>query len=269
MVIGASIIVPGLSGGTMALVLGIYDQLIMEINGFLSKNWRNHLGFLIPLGLGMVASVFLLAGLLDWLFLYYPKQTSFAFQGLVLGVVPYLFVKSNAKVNFKQLHYGLLMMGLLLTASMIFVQDTNITVISDPDFLTYLQLFFAGVVGSIALILPGLSGSLVLIVLGAYHTILNAVNTRDFLILAVVSLGMGTGIVLTSRLIKYCLLNYQHATYAVVIGLVIGSGIVIFPGWPVGVMDLITSMVSFLIGFGIAFIFGQFEARKLQRTKVI
>lgn len=82
MLMGASDVVPGVSGGTIAVVLGIYDRLIEAINGFFTKEWKKHLKFLLPLGIGVVTSILLLARLIEWLFEHYPGPTQFFFPGI-------------------------------------------------------------------------------------------------------------------------------------------------------------------------------------------
>lgn len=80
LLMGATDLVPGISGGTIAVLLGIYDRLIAAISGIFSKEWKKHIGFLIPLGLGMVIAIFLLASLIEWLFEHYPGPTQFFFS---------------------------------------------------------------------------------------------------------------------------------------------------------------------------------------------
>src|SRR5690625_4540379 len=111
---GASDVIPGVSGGTIAVLLGIYDQLVGAINGLFSRNWRKHLGFLIPLALGIAVAIFTLARLMDWLLKHYSGPTFFFFLGLIIGVIPYLFQEADVKTNFKTKHYILLLIGAIL-----------------------------------------------------------------------------------------------------------------------------------------------------------
>ncbi|WP_067837595.1 DUF368 domain-containing protein [Amphibacillus sediminis] len=251
---GAIDVVPGVSGGTIALVLGIYDQLILSINGLFSKDWRKHLSFLIPLGIGIVSAVWLLSGLLEWLFEHHPKPTQFAFLGLILGVLPYLLKRSGASENFRVTHYLMLLIGVVIAGSLAFLHGNEAFVIVDIHLREYVFLFFAGFLGSTAMILPGISGSLVLLIIGAYGTVINAVSQLKFDILIVVAAGIGVGIIVMSKIIKYFLTHYAYATYAVVIGLVIGSIFVIFPGWPQTTFELITSAVAFFTGLAVAYL---------------
>ncbi|MCZ0702700.1 putative membrane protein [Natronobacillus azotifigens] len=264
LMMGASDVVPGVSGGTIALVLGIYDQLIQSINGFFSKEWKKHLGFLIPLGVGVVGAILSLSKVIGWLFDHYPVPTQFTFLGLILGVLPYLFKKSEAKVNFKGLHIGLLMVAAALVASLNILPGDATYIIPEMNFATYAYLFFTGFVASTAMILPGISGSLLLIILGAFGTIIHAVNELNLSILIVVALGIVTGIATMSKIIKYFLANFAIGTYAVVIGLVIGSIVVIFPGWPATVEETLLSIATFALGLFVAYVLGRVEYKEVK-----
>src|SRR5690625_5145324 len=96
-IMGGTDVIHGVSGGTIAVVLGIYDRLIAAINGIFSKDWKKHLGFLIPLGIGIVTAIFTLAHLMEWLLIYYPGPTFYFFLGLIIGVLPLLFREVDVK----------------------------------------------------------------------------------------------------------------------------------------------------------------------------
>ncbi|WP_017473818.1 DUF368 domain-containing protein [Amphibacillus jilinensis] len=265
MLMGASDVVPGVSGGTIALVLGIYDQLIVSINGLFTKDWKKHLGFLIPLGVGVVGAILLLARAIEWLFDHYPKPTQFVFLGLILGILPYLFRKSEAKVNFKLSHYLLLLVAIIFAASLNFLHGDEAFVITEVNITTYFYMFSSGFLASTAMILPGISGSLILLIIGTYGTLIHAVNELHIDILIAVALGIGLGILTMSKIIKYFLTHYTHATYATVIGLVIGSIVVIFPGWPTAGAELILSILAFALGLAIAYLLGRVEYKEAMK----
>ncbi|MDC3417043.1 DUF368 domain-containing protein [Aquibacillus salsiterrae] len=259
LLMGASDVVPGVSGGTIAVVLGIYDRLIQAINGFFSKEWKQQLGFLIPLGIGIVTAVFVLADLIEWLFEHYPGPTQFAFLGLIVGVLPYLFHKSDAKQTFKIQHIFLLLIGIIIVASMLFFRSAETEPVQTITTSTYLWLFFSGFIASSAMILPGISGSFMLLVIGSYTTILNAVSEFKLDIIVVVVVGIGLGIIFMSKIIHYFFEKYTTGTFAVVIGLVMGSVVVIFPGWPASSGEMIISVVTFAVGLLVAFLLGRVE----------
>ncbi len=256
---GASDVVPGVSGGTIAVVLGIYDRLIESINGLFSREYKKHLGFLIPLGIGILSAIVILAKLIEWLFEYYPRPTQFAFLGLIIGVLPFLFNKSNAKQNFKLMHYLFILIGMCIVGSMVFFHTGEPEVVKTFETSTYIWLFLSGFVASAAMILPGISGSFLLLIIGSYTTIINAINERNLFVIAVVGIGIVLGILLMSKVIHYCLEHFPIITYAFVIGMVIGSIFVIFPGFPTTMIQSIVCILTFALGLLVAYILGRVE----------
>src|SRR5690625_1609054 len=234
MAMGISDVVPGVSGGTIAVILGIYDQLIASINGLFSRKWKSHLGFLVPLAVGMGLAIFTFSRVMNWLLKYHEQLTYYFFLGLIIGILPYLFHESDAKATFKWQHILLLLVGVLLISFLPLNPDEGI-IIENKTFTTYLLLFFAGFIASAAMILPGISGSFVLVVIGVYKTVIHAVSTFDIKVIIVVGIGIALGIVTMSKIIHYFLKHYRTATFALIIGLVIGSVFVIFPGWAIGI----------------------------------
>ena len=259
LIMGASDVIPGVSGGTIAVLLGIYDRLIAAINGLLSKDWKKQLGFLIPLGIGIVTAIFLLANLIEWLFEHYPGPTQFFFLGLILGVLPYLFHKAEAKQTFKRRHILLLIIGIIIVASMAFFNPNEGDVIENITGTTYVLLFFSGFIGSSAMIIPGISGSFMLLLIGVYTTIISAISNLQLDIIVVTGLGIAVGLVVMSKVINFFLTNYYTGTFAVIIGLVIGSIFVVFPGWPASTSVLLISVVTFAAGLFVAYILGKVE----------
>ena len=259
LLMGATDVIPGISGGTIALLLGIYERLIDAINGFFSKDWKKQLGFLVPLGIGMVTAIFLFANIIEWLFMYYPGPTKFFFLGLILGVLPYLLHKADAKNSFRMKHIGMMLIGVILVSVLGFASVGDGEVIADVTASTYVLLFVSGIIGSSAMILPGISGSFMLLVLGVYTTVISAISNFQFDIIIATGLGIALGFVIMSRIVGYFLNNHFTATFAATIGLVIGSVFVILPGWPESLMLMFASIATFLSGLLTAYILGRIE----------
>ncbi|SIS57067.1 DUF368 domain-containing protein [Salimicrobium flavidum] len=259
MMMGASDVVPGVSGGTIAVVLGIYDRLIEAINGFFSKEWKRHLKFLLPLGIGVVTSILLLANVIEWLFDHYPAQTKFFFLGLIIGVLPFLSKKAEMKYNFRMKHYVLMLIGALVVSSLAFFQPEESEAIGNLSSGMYLLLFFSGMIASSAMILPGISGSFLLLIIGVYTTVIEGVSNLQLDVIAVVGAGIAIGIVVMSKIVKYFLDHYTSGTYAVIIGLVLGSVVVIYPGLSGNATMLFVSVLAFLGGLFAAWGLGRVE----------
>ncbi|WP_101846651.1 DUF368 domain-containing protein [Halobacillus sp. Marseille-P3879] len=259
LLMGASDVVPGVSGGTIAVVLGIYDQLIEAINGFFSREWKKHLRFLLPLGIGIGTSILMLAKLIEWLFEHYPAPTQFFFLGLIIGVIPYLTHKADVKHNFTGKHYIILLIGLLLVASMAIFQTSEGAPMTDLSLASYVGLFFSGWLASSAMILPGISGSFLLLIIGMYSTIISGISNLRFDIILVVGLGIVIGILVMSKVVKFFLENYTSGTFALIIGLVVGSIFVIFPGIPENGAMWTACIGTFAGGLSAAWLLGRVE----------
>ncbi len=259
LLMGVTEVIPGISSGTIALLIGIYERLIEAINGFFSKEWKKHLGFLLPLGIGMITAIFLLAGAIEWLLIHYPKPTQYFFLGLILGVLPYLFHKADAKNSFRWKHFLFMLIGIIFVSVLGYVSVSNGEIITEITASTYMFLFFSGMIGSSALIIPGISGSFMLLILGVYPTVIAAISNLQFDIIIVTGLGIALGFIVMSRIVGYFLKNHFTLTFAAAIGLVIGSIFVILPGWPETTGLLLASIVTFLGGLLTAYILGRVE----------
>lgn len=262
LIMGASDVIPGVSGGTIAVLLGIYDRLIASINGLLTKDWKRHLKFLLPLVMGILLAIILLSRLIEWLFAYYPQPTQFFFLGLILGILPNLFRQADAAHVFTFRHILLLLLGAVLCGSLVFLHPGEGQVIEEIHASTYTLFFFSGMLASAAMILPGISGSFMLLVIGVYQTVINAVSEMKLDILVVTAVGIVIGILFMSKLINHFMARYRIGTFAVVIGLVIGSIFVIFPGWPASGSLVLLSILAFAIGLCAAYILGKVEYKQ-------
>ena len=223
---GASDVVPGVSGGTMALILGIYEELILSIKAF---DWdcirlvirgrfselldKVPFGFLLPLGMGILTAIFTLARGLSWLLNAYPVAVWSFFFGLVLASAFVVGCRIE-KWNWSSL------LGIVLSAIAAYVL-VGLVPINTPETLSF--IFLCGAVAICAMILPGISGSFILVLLGKYHFVLEAVGRLDVVVLGVFTAGTATGILLFVRLLSWLLKTYHQITMAALTGLMIGS----------------------------------------------
>ena len=226
MAMGAADVVPGVSGGTIAFISGIYEELIGTISGIslgLFKIWKeegfqafwkkSNASFVLSLMLGMLTSVFSLMKLVHFLLENHPIPLWAFFFGLVLASVIYIGKQiSNWSISN--------VIGLILSAIGAFM-ITKLGVTQGADSLGY--LFFAGAIASCAMILPGISGSFILVLLGAYTTITQAVHDMDLKKITVVATGVITGLLSFSHLLKWLFKNYKNTTLAILTGFILGS----------------------------------------------
>lgn len=259
--IGITDLIPGVSGGTIAFILGIYEELLSSISGFFSRNWKKHIGFLLPLAIGMGGTLLIFSRLIEYLLKNYHAQMQFFFLGLIIGVLPLITRQANAKRNFKFGHYLLLIIVGAALASLSFIHPQEPEVITKLTSSNALGLFLAGWAGSMAMLLPGLSGSFVLLLLGVYSTAISALSNFNLPIIIVIGAGVMVGFVVSSKIIQYLLERFKYATFAVVIGLIIGSVFNIYPGLPNDGTFLMMSLLTFFIGLLVASLFGSIEKK--------
>ena len=229
---GLSDSVPGISGATIALLANIYERLISAIRSvnpivlcLLLTNrrlhaWRNIDGtFLVILGSGVGSGIFIAAKTILFLYQDYPEPLRAFFMGLVIASAWIL----RKKFSIKKLGNWLIwIIGFTFSVSLINL-DILVTEIS------YIYIFLCGFIAISAMILPGLSGAFILIILGAYEFILNALVTWDLSFIFVFSLGCLTGLAIFSRLLFWLLRNFRERTYALINGVLVGSLYVLWP----------------------------------------
>lgn len=259
--IGACDLIPGVSGGTIAFIFGIYEELLQSISGFFSKDWRKHIGFLLPLVIGMGATLLLFSRLIEYLLNNYHAQTQFFFLGLIIGIVPFITKQVNVKRNFKLGHYLLVLLVGVGLASLAFISPPDYGTITKLTSSNALGLFFAGWAGSMAMLLPGISGSFILLILGVYSTAIGALSNLNIPIIAVIGLGVVVGFIVSSKVIRFLLEHFQYVTFSVILGLIIGSTFVIYPGFPEDGTYLMMSLLTLFIGMLVASLFSSFDKK--------
>ncbi|OEL03830.1 DUF368 domain-containing protein [Staphylococcus casei] len=261
---GTSDLVPGVSGGTIALLLGIYDDFIRSISGIFSKRFWESLKFLIPIVLGMLIAIGSLSQLINFLLTTHPIPTLFFFVGLILGIIPYLLKTSRFQQTFTAKHYMLTALGIAIIVVITLLNNGNKHAGETLTFSTslFIKYFIAGVCASSAMLLPGISGSFMLLVFGAYGTIMYAIseflsfNFNAVPILLTVGLGIIAGFLLSSKAIQYLLNYHTYLTYALIIGFVVGSLYAVFPGLPTSIFMWFISALTLIVGFFISYKLG-------------
>ncbi|MCA9882259.1 MAG: DUF368 domain-containing protein [Anaerolineae bacterium] len=225
---GAADVVPGVSGGTMAFILGIYETLIDAIKSFNLQAVKLAVGmkfgellndhipirFLIALGMGILTAVFTLAALLEGALDSSPTLVFAFFAGLIVASI----IAVGAKVKWSVGAVVALILGAVV-AFVIVGMDS----LGDQFGHTPPVLFVSGMIAICAMILPGISGSFILLILGQYDFVLGAVKDRDLVSIISVGLGAVLGIVIFSRILSWLLKHYENVTIAVLVGFMAGS----------------------------------------------
>lgn len=232
---GAADVVPGVSGGTIAFILGVYDRLINALSGvnkaslvMLSKGdfkglWKHFDGtFLLSLGAGIVTSIFLLAGLITHLLAVYPSYLWSFFFGLILASAYFLI---NQITGFSWRHFAGLVVGVVVGASLSLLVPTQVST-------SYVMVFFSGMIAICAMILPGISGSFLLLMLGMYGFILSAIKSFDAAVILVFAAGALIGLLTFSKILHYLLNHVRSMTLSFLTGVMLGALVKVWP-WKV------------------------------------
>lgn len=266
-IIGIANIIPGVSGGTLMITLGIYEKIIGAISHFFSQ-WKKNIQFLIPLGIGMVLSVLLLSKVIGVCLEKFPFPTTLFFVGLILGGIPLLWKKVKSSKSSLS-YWGVFAITFILIAIFAFLKAGDAMVSFERMHIgSYLLLFLVGMIASATMIIPGISGSFMLMMMGYYQPIINTIRSltdfsllgRNILILAPFGIGILVGIVLVAKLIEYLLKKYEIATYFGVLGFVLASLLAIFlPLFEVNItiMQGVLSIPLFILGFFVAYRLGE------------
>ncbi len=250
-VIGFGMVVPGVSGGVLAMVLGLYEPIIAAIaNPF--KNWRENIRLFLPLAVGAAVCLLFLARILEYLFAQHPMPTLYLFFGLVIASVPSMVEMANER-GFRLSYLVSLVLGalvLLLVTSL-----PGYTVDDTTAASGFLSAVAKGGVLGVGLVVPGLSASFLLIAFGFYEELLQALINFDLTVLIPVALGFVPAIVLVSKVMHWLFSWKQgHISYAI-LGLMLGSLYVAFPGWPRSSFEIVLCLGLFGIGMWIAAMF--------------
>ncbi|MBC8537055.1 DUF368 domain-containing protein [Feifania hominis] len=240
-VIGGSMLVPGVSGGSMAILLGIYDRLLSAVGSFRARP-RENARFLALFCAGALAGMVLVARPLLALVELFPRPTLYFFLGVVAGSLPLLVRTARlTRLSWKTVLFPLAGLAVLWALSLL-----------PPGFaagggVSFWKLLLAGAAAAVALVLPGISVSYLFLLLGMYDTVMAAIAALDFALLVPLGVGGVLGIVLTARLLERLLTAHPQASYLTIFGFVLGSIAEVFPGLPSG-WELVVCAATALAG---------------------
>ena len=270
MAIGIANAIPGVSGGTIAFVLGIYEKLTSSISSLpmdlIKLRWKDvaeSLKVLIPVFLGAVISIFLFLNIINFSFENYPIPTKIFFVGLVLGSFPFV-TKTVEKYDLK-VFFAFFLGAFIMSIFVYFDINTpeinkNVgeSVSSDFSVIYGIKLFFCGIAAAVAMVIPGISGSLLLLILGEYENVSYFVSnmTSNFnYIYPLIFLGIGIviGIFAISKLITILIQKYRAIVFGFVLGILIVSFLSLWPNiTSLNIPMLVATVLSMCLGFLVA-----------------
>lgn len=226
-VIGIANAIPGVSGGTMMVIMKVFDRILGAVS---IKKLKENFVFLVTIVLGMGIGVVLSSLVLDYCFENFYVQTQFFFMGVVLGSLPMIYKEATKDKKLTPIHLIPFAIGFgVIIGVTVISQSMDNSVIESLNVGNFFYLVAVSIIAAAAMIMPGLSGSLVLLILGGYQTAITAVAEMNIPILIPIAIGVLLGIVLCAKLITICLKKWQRGTYAVILGLIVGSFYAIWP----------------------------------------
>lgn len=297
-IIGISNIVPGVSAGTMFVILGIFKKLIDQVGlcldevktmvknitkfkeknggiravGIMFKNiFMSQKTFLIPIAIGMIFAIYFVAKLFSIL---NPEQIlyrNYIFLGLILGGIPALFKelkKGTDIVNIKKRKisiYIFMLIGFAMMFALYLLKVNGIGLrkvgYEELSITMALPLFLVGAVAAASMVIPGISGSMVILILGYYELMTVSISKLNMIFIIPFAIGILVGIMAILKLIKYLLDKHYTRTYSCIVGFVVGSLLMVFPGLPVGVMGYVITIVCIAIGIMLSYMVEKYSER--------
>lgn len=267
MLLGVANIVPGVSGGTTAVILNIYNPLIDSVANLKSKP-KQSIRFLFPLLVGCGLGILFFANIIKLALANYPAITNFFFIGLIVGSFPLLYKKAYNKGSSKILKPTIsLLIGVIIMIALATIVPSSEGVVYETLTISiFLKLFFVSMLAASAMILPGISGSFIMLLFGTYTTILSAISSFNIIILIPAGSGILIGIFGGAKIINILLIKSPNITYGLICGLVIGSVYSIYPGLTFDISGAL-SVLSLLVGAIITLWFSSDKRSRITRKK--
>lgn len=266
-ILGIANIIPGVSGGTLAMTMGIYEDIIKSISSIL-KTPKKSLKLLLHLGIGAVLSILILSKLLNYTLTNYAFATTLFFIGLIVGGFPLLLKKAKGhKVSLGYLLSFLSTTSLVIILRLLQTSENTVS-LNNVSLFTIIILLLVGMLAASTMVIPGVSGSFVLMLIGFYKPILNTTSNitkinllgHNLLILVPFGIGVLLGIVLTAKLIEYLLKKYEIYTYYGIYGFILASILVLILNVynkATGIPEVVVGILLVLLGTFIGYKLGE------------
>lgn len=255
LLIGMGAVAPGVSGGALAVIFGIYERITDAIAGIF-KNFKENVLFFLPIGLGGGVGVLAFSKIMKYLFSHYDVQVKYLFIGLMIGTLPSVFKQAN-KRGFRSIYIFPCIIAFALTIFSIIIENGGMNILPEAS-PGVLWLAIYGAIIGIGTIVPGISASFVLMYIGAYQIVLDGIADIDFAVLIPVGIGFVISIVIFAKLISLLFKRFYGYTYYTVLGFVLGSIIAIFPGFGLDLRYCI-SLLLFVAGFYLSYTLSKYS----------
>ena len=225
--IGAGAIVPGVSSGVLCVIFGIYEKLLDAVLNFF-KDIKKNIKFLFPIALGVGIGVIAFSNLLNYTLYEFPIQTKSIFIGLIIGTIPSLIKEVNTKEKFRPQKVMFLLIALGIGIVTV-VLENKIEMITNIENMNVMYLIMCGAIMSVGIIVPGVSSTIILMLLGVYSVYLQSIANIYLPVLIPIAIGLLFGSIIVMKLTKLLLEKYYGKTFYTIIGFTIGSIFVLLP----------------------------------------
>lgn len=231
-VFGTANVIPGVSGGTMLVVFGVFDRLTDSISGI--KKIFENIKFLITFGVGAGAGILISAKLIKHLFDGFPIQTNLFFIGLIVGGIPLIYKLGTSEKKAKPLCVVPFVISMAAVIGLTVLEKLDVfklapDVVDGFDLVMSLKLMVCAAIAAVTMIIPGISGSFVMMLLGVYETIIGALGDFNFYVIIPFAIGAVIGIIFGAKLISFLIKKNKLMVYSALMGLVVGSVYAILP----------------------------------------
>ena len=258
-VVGSTMTVPGVSGGSMAMILGEYDNLIASVNGLLNKKrFKASFIYLCIFALAALAGIFLISKPLSILIDKHRLIIMYFFLGAIIGTIPMIVKSSTLKASDMSLlriliSVASIAIGIAIVLSIKYLPSGIFSVSSSFNAKMLFAEIIGGIFLSIGFVLPGVSFSYLLVVVGLYEDVLRAVNELDIIPYIPLGIGLVIGVMLLTGILSWAMKNKPNVTYLMIFGFLLGSIGTVYPGLPDGI-SILYCTVSFVIGAAVIYI---------------
>ncbi len=243
--IGAGAIVPGVSSGVLCVIFGIYKKLLDAVLNFF-KDIKHNIKFLFPIALGVGIGVLLFSNILNYFLYEFPVQTKSIFIGLIIGTIPSLIKEVNEKETFKPQNVVYLLIALAIGMITVIVEN-QINIVSNGDKMSIMYLVMSGAIMSIGIVVPGVSSTIILMLLGVYSIYLQSVANLYLPVLIPLGIGLVLGSIIVMKITKKLLETHYGKTFYSIIGFTIGSVFVLLPQG-MTLLEIVLSVLCVVLG---------------------
>lgn len=244
--IGSGAILPGISSGVICVIFGIYEKLIDSILNFF-KDIKNNFKFLFPIITGVIIGVFIFSNILKFFLFKFPLQTKSIFIGLILGSIPSLFKEANKNSKFK-LRYLLYTLVAFIIGIVSVILENKIEINSVNQNVSYIYLLLSGFSMSIGIVVPGVSSTVILMLMGIYNIYLSSISNLYFPVIIPMGIGILLGSIILMKITNFLLKHFYEKTFYSIIGFALGSIFVLLPNEITGINGVI-SLICIILGF--------------------